>query len=100
MRMRDHEVVMGVRQAGSRVSVIDVRGNLTAAAADALADAYAAAGAPGSIVLNFDGLSDLNSGGIGLLVTLLVRARLQGRRLLACCLSEHLPAHLHADPAE
>jgi anti-sigma B factor antagonist len=87
--MRDHEVFMGVRQAGPRVSVIDVRGDLTAAAVDALDGAYAAAGAAGSIVLNFGGLSELNSGGIDLLVTLLIRARRQGCRLLACGLSEH-----------
>jgi anti-sigma B factor antagonist len=41
------------------------------------------------IVLDFGGLEYMNSGGIGLLVTLLVRARRAGQRLLATGLSEH-----------
>ena len=42
-----------------------------------------------SIVLDFAGLEYMNSGGIGLLVTLLVRAQRSGIRLLATGLSEH-----------
>jgi anti-sigma B factor antagonist len=39
--------------------------------------------------LNFTGLSYLNSGGIGLLATLLVRANRRSQRLMALGLSEH-----------
>jgi anti-sigma B factor antagonist len=39
--------------------------------------------------LNFEGLEYMNSGGIGLLVTLLVRANRQRQRLLAFGLNEH-----------
>jgi len=42
-----------------------------------------------AIVLNFSGLEYMNSGGIGLLVTLLVRANRQQQRLLAYGLNEH-----------
>ena len=42
-----------------------------------------------AIVLNFSALEYMNSGGIGLLVTLLVRANRQRRRLLAFGLTEH-----------
>jgi anti-sigma B factor antagonist len=54
-------------------------------------EAYADAGERGAraIVLNFDGLEYMNSGGIGLLVTLLVRANRAKQRLLACGLNEH-----------
>ena len=45
--------------------------------------------APRSIVLDFSGLEYMNSGGIGLLVTLLVRAQRGGGRLLATGLSDH-----------
>jgi anti-sigma B factor antagonist len=53
--------------------------------------AYVAAcgAATRGVVLNFDGLEYLNSGGIGLLVTLLVRAQRQGQHLGACGLSDH-----------
>ena len=54
-------------------------------------DAYGRASddATRSIVLDFSGLDYMNSGGIGLLVTLLVRVQRQGQRLLAFGLSEH-----------
>ena len=51
--------------------------------------AYAEAGGARSIVLDFSELDYMNSGGIGLLVTLLVRAQRAGQRLLAVGLSEH-----------
>jgi len=39
--------------------------------------------------MDFSGLDYMNSGGIGLLVTLLVRANRHGQRLLACGLDDH-----------
>ena len=42
-----------------------------------------------AILLNFDGLEYMNSGGIGLLVTLLVRAKRQHQNVLAYGLNEH-----------
>jgi anti-sigma B factor antagonist len=51
--------------------------------------AYAAAGDARSIVLDFSQLDYMNSGGIGLLVTLLVRTQRAGQKLLAVGLSEH-----------
>ena len=54
-------------------------------------DAYGRASGDGvqAIVLNFTGLDYMNSGGIGLLVTLLVRAQRQRQRVLAYGLSDH-----------
>ena len=54
-------------------------------------EAYGRANGEGvqAIVLNFSGLEYMNSGGIGLLVTLLVRAQRQHQRVLAYGLSDH-----------
>ena len=67
---------LDVRQAGS-ASILDVQGDITAASEQTLMDAYSQAGNAKSIILNFSGLEYMNSGGIGLLVTLLVRANRQ-----------------------
>jgi anti-sigma B factor antagonist len=83
------ETTIDVSRAGP-ASVLRIHGEITGASEDALMDAYtgAAEGAT-SIVLDFSDLDYMNSGGIGLLVTLLVRAQRSGRRLLATGLSEH-----------
>jgi len=79
-----------VRTAGP-AAIIDITGDLTVASEDTLMDAYARASTDGlrAVVLNFEGLQYMNSSGIGLLVTLLVRAHRQGRQVLAYGLSEH-----------
>ena len=89
--MNQAQVTLSVRHPSPRVGVIDVRGDLTAFAEDALMDAYNEATQTGArnIVLNFEGLEYMNSSGIGLLVTLLVRANRQRQRLLAFGLTEH-----------
>jgi anti-anti-sigma factor len=75
----------------SNIRVIDIRGEITAAAESALMDAYAQATSPGSrtVLLNFTELEYMNSSGIGLLVTLLIRANRQGQRIAAYGLSPH-----------
>jgi anti-sigma B factor antagonist len=82
---------MDVRHVGTMVSVVDVKGDVTANSEDVLMDAYNRASESGvrSIVLNFEGLNYMNSGGIGLLVTLLVRAKRQRQQLFAYGLSDH-----------
>jgi anti-sigma B factor antagonist len=84
-------VVMGVRRVGERVSVVDVAGEINAQSEAVLMDAYSKAseGATQALVLNFEALQYMNSGGIGLLVTLLVRANRQKQRLLAYGLNDH-----------
>ncbi len=80
-----------VRELSERASVIDITGDITAASEEVLMDAYGRASEPKvkAIVLNFEGLDYMNSGGIGLLVTLLVRAQRQRERVLAFGLSDH-----------
>jgi len=73
-----------------RTIVIRVRGEVTAASEGPLMAAYGQAGEKTrAIVLDFSLLDYMNSGGIGLLVTLLVRAQRAGQKLLAIGLSEH-----------
>ena len=82
-------LTLDVRQAAPSTSVLDVRGDITADSEKPLMDAYTEAGSAKAIVLNFTGLEYMNSGGIGLLVTLLVRANRAKQKLLAFGLTEH-----------
>ena len=77
-----------VRRRGP-ASIVDIRGEVTAGSEAVLMSAYDETGDARAIVLNFTGLSYMNSGGIGLLVTLLVRANRHSQRLLAFGLSDH-----------
>jgi anti-sigma B factor antagonist len=72
-------------------AVLDISGDFTAGCEAVLMDAYAEAGGERlrSVVLNFTGLEYMNSGGIGLLVMLLVRAHRQKQRLLVYGLDDH-----------
>ena len=89
--MTQDTLTMDVHHAGDALAVISVRGDVTAASEDALMDAYsrAADGSTRAVLLDFSGLEYMNSGGIGLLVTLLVRANRAKQRLLACGLNDH-----------
>ena len=84
-------VSLAVREVSASTRAIAIRGDVTAATERALMDAYGRADADGvrAIVLDFEGLEYMNSGGIGLLVTLLVRAQRQRQRVLAFGLSDH-----------
>jgi anti-sigma B factor antagonist len=80
-----------VREHSERARVIVITGDITAGSEDVLMDAYGRASGDGvqAIVLSFSELEYMNSGGIGLLVTLLVRAQRQGQQVLAYGLSDH-----------
>src|ERR671922_1098385 len=89
--MPQANVVMNVRKISNTVSIIDIEGEVSAFAEDTLMEAYAEANTPTTraIILNFNGLEYMNSSGIGLLVTLLIRVNRQKQRMLAYGLSEH-----------
>jgi anti-anti-sigma factor len=80
-----------VRPAEDGVAVIELSGDVTAACESELMDAYREAGRAEirGIVLDFTGLDYMNSSGIGLLVTLLVRAKRAHQQLSAFGLSDH-----------
>ena len=80
-----------VRKVGDGVAVIDISGELNGYGEAALMEAYTTAsnGRTRSIILNFSDLEYMNSSGIGLLVTMLIRVQRQKQQLLAYGLSEH-----------
>ena len=89
--MPEAETALEIRRAGDHAAVIAIRGELTGATEAALMEAYGRAADPSTrvVVLDFSELEYMNSTGIGLLVTLLVRAQRQRQRLMAFGLSEH-----------
>jgi anti-sigma B factor antagonist len=89
--MPDTVPALDVRAPAAHVRVIDITGEVTAQSEKPLMDAYGRADADGvsAVVLGFTGLEYMNSGGIGLLVTLLVRAQRRRQRVLAFGLSSH-----------
>jgi len=89
--MPELSVSMAVRKINNEASAIDIKGDLTAACEDVLMDAYSQATGDQTraLILNFNELEYMNSGGIGLLVTLLVRANRQKQRLSAVGLNDH-----------
>jgi anti-sigma B factor antagonist len=82
---------MDIRKVNESASILDIKGDVTAASEGALMDAYNRASGEGArtLVLNFTDLEYMNSSGIGLLVTLLIRANRQKQRLVAFGLSDH-----------
>ena len=82
---------LNVRRAGDTTCIVEVHGEITAASEKPLMDAYteAASTQTKAVIIDFKDLEYMNSGGIGLLVTLLVRANRQKQRLLAYGLSDH-----------
>src|SRR6266481_3955599 len=89
--MPQAKVVMNVRKVSPTASIIDIQGEVSAFAEDTLMEASAEASTPTTraIILNFSELEYMNSSGIGLLVTLLIRVNRQKQRLLAYGLNEH-----------
>ena len=88
--MTQTELNVSVRRLGA-ASVMDIEGEVTTTAESALSDAFteAASDGVGIVILNFAGMEYMNSGGIGLIVTLLIRANRQNVRLVAVGLNEH-----------
>ena len=89
--MPKSNVTVSVRNVNPTTSVFDIDGEVTGFAEEVLMDAYTRASLHGAknIALNFTDLDYMNSSGIGLLVTLLVRVQRQKQKLLAFGLSEH-----------
>ena len=89
--MPEAKIVLNIRKPARDVSIIDIEGEVTAFCEPVLMDAYSQAASEGvrSIILNFSRLEYMNSSGIGLLVTLLIRAQRQGQKLSAFGLNDH-----------
>ncbi len=88
---KEQKLVATVRKASPFANVIDVSGEISSFSEKALTEAYAQAiqGNIRTVIFNFTGLSYMNSIGIGMLVTLLIRARREGKNIVGYGLSEH-----------
>ena len=82
------DTTVDVSREGS-TAILRIHGEITGGSEPPIMAAYAEAGDARSIVLDFGQLDYMNSGGIGLLVTLLVRTQRADQKLLAVGLSEH-----------
>jgi anti-sigma B factor antagonist len=89
--MPQANVAMNTRRINAATYIIDIQGEVSAFAEQVLMRAYNEANTPGTrtIILNFSDLEYMNSSGIGLIVTLLIRINRQKQRMLAFGLSEH-----------
>ena len=89
--MTEATLSLGVRRIDDTACILDIEGDITAFSEEALMDAYTEGAGDGvkAVILNFTGLEYMNSGGIGLLVTVLVRANRAKQKLLAFGLTEH-----------
>ena len=90
IRMPETSLTMQVRVINPNVSILDVNGDLTRDSETALMNAYNEVPATTKVIIfNFIGLQFMNSSGIGLIVTLLIRVNRQKQHMLAYGLSEH-----------
>jgi anti-sigma B factor antagonist len=81
---------MNIREVAEGVRVIDVEGEITAFSDEQITEAHTQAGdGATAVILNFEGLEYMNSGGIGLVVTTLIRAQRAGHALRAYGLTDH-----------
>ena len=78
-------------RATNGAQIIDITGEITQGNETALSGVFDRAlyARPNAIVLNFSELEYMNSSGIGLLITLLIRAQRQNVALRAVGLSDH-----------
>ena len=83
-------LTMNIREVTDDIRVIDVVGEITSFSEKEISDAHEKAGdGATAVILNFEGLDYMNSGGIGLLVTTLIRAQRSGHALRAYGLTDH-----------
>lgn len=89
--MADQPISIAVRAPSDGIAILDIAGDISSFAENELMDAYTTAtnGGASTLLLNFADMDYMNSSGIGLLVTLLVRAQRRGQRLGAFGLDDH-----------
>ena len=89
--MSEQKLIATVRKASPFANVIDIQGEITSFSEKALTDAYGQAIQSNvrTVIFNFTGLGYMNSMGIGMLVTLLIRARREGKNIVGYGLNEH-----------
>lgn len=88
---------INLRKINNEICALDIHGQLNNTTEEALTAAYNLISSNGvrAIILNFEKLNYMNSSGIGLLVTLLIRARRHNQKLFAVGLSSHYRQIFH-----
>ena len=94
--MMDNGTVM-LESVDQTVVTIELVGDITSASEGDLLQAYQQATDQGAklLILDFNRLEYMNSSGIGLLVTLLVRANRHGQKMAAIGLDQHYQQIFH-----
>jgi anti-sigma B factor antagonist len=89
--MPQANATMNVIKTNDSTSIIEIHGEITSFAENVLMEAYNSVNNPETrnIILDFTQMDYMNSSGIGLLITLLVRANRQGQKLYAAGLTDH-----------
>jgi anti-sigma B factor antagonist len=89
--MTQANISISVNKLSNTTSILNIKGEINAFAEDSLMSAYNEATSNGAvnIILNFSELEYMNSSGIGLLVTMLIRVQRQKQNLLAYGLTDH-----------
>ncbi len=89
--MSTPQLALTVRKPASEVAIIDIHGEVTGNAETPFMNAYDEACKQGTrtVILNFSDLEYMNSSGIGLLVTLLIRVNRQKQRMFSYGLTDH-----------
>ena len=85
------QITAQIRKINDLTRIIDITGDITAKGEPVLMDAYDQVSAEKTklIIFNFEGMEYMNSSGIGLLVTLLIRSQRNGQKLVAFGLKDH-----------
>jgi anti-anti-sigma factor len=88
--MTQPKITITARQVANTISILDIQGELTAFAEEALVAAHKAASSDGAqtILLNFTEMESMNSAGASLLIIFLAQVQRQKQRLLAYGLAE------------
>lgn len=89
--MSENKLIVSVRQVSPYVNVIDIQGEISSFSETALTSAYTKAveGNIRTVIFNFTNMTYLNSMGIGMLVTLLIRAKREGKTVVGYGLIDH-----------
>ena len=87
--MAQPAVYINVRSPAEGIRILDIQGEITGSAEEALFAAHGAAGSRSrAVILNLSAVQSIDSAGAGLLIAMVAHVRKQGQRLLAYGLSE------------
>jgi anti-sigma B factor antagonist len=89
--MKNLKLSLLIREVDNATAIIDIQGEITSEAENTFLDIFdqLLSSTKKNILLNFTGMSYMNSSGIGLLVTLLRRSQSNEQNLLAYGLKDH-----------